>query len=884
VSPERRNPLRHLFKSPRQIAAEVDEEILLHLELRAQELERHGWEPSAAREEARRAFGDLDATRRACVRSDRRREKTMERREHLAETAQDLVHGLRLLRRRPGFALAAVLTLAVGVGSTTAIFSAADCVLLRPLPYAEVERVVTLWETQESSGERKEVASGNFLDWRERQRSFAAIGLAEPSGYDLTGDGPPEPLDAWRVSEGFLEALGARPMLGRGFSREEYQPGGPPALIVSHGLWQRRWAGDPAIVGRAVEVDGEPVPLVGVLPPQIEYPEPKHLWTPKHFRPDELAARGGGYMHAVGRLLPGVTLEQAQADLDRIAAELAAEHPRTNHGAGIRAVPLATQVLGAVRPALLVLLAAVGFLLLIACANVASLLLALGVERQPELAVRAALGAGRARLARQLATESALLAALGGAVGIGVAFLAVRILGGLVPPDLPRAGSIAVDGRVLTFAGAVTLVTALVFGLLPALRFSRTGAATALGGGRRAGAGPRASRLRGALVVAEVALALVLLVGAALLARSFAALLANDPGFQVESRLALQIFLWDRNPTPAARLQRVAELVDRFRALPGVEDVGVVSALPFHPSQIDARGELRIEGEATARGEERQTFTTVASAEYFRLMSIPLVAGRMFEERDRQDTPLVALVNQTLARRFFPGQDPVGRRVTVGVMDRPQSREIVGVVGDVRPTALDSEPRPELFVPFAQTASGSMTFVVRVRGDAAALVPPLRAAVWEVDPDQSVYHSGTLDGLVRRTLLERRFHLTLLGAFSLVALALAAVGVYGLANFSVSQRLREIGVRMALGARPRDVARLVVGEAFRLGLPGVLLGTAAALALTRFMAPMLYGVRPTDARSFIGTAAVMLAVAALGALVPAGRAAAGDPLRALRQD
>ncbi|CAA9375065.1 MAG: Acidobacterial duplicated orphan permease (function unknown), partial [uncultured Gemmatimonadetes bacterium] len=669
----------------------------------------------------------------------------MRRREHFGEIAQDLGHGLRQLRRRPVFAAAGILTLAVGIGATTAIFSAADHVLLRPLPYRSPEGVVTLWETDRTSGEEKKGASpGNFVQWRERARSFSAIGLAEPFGYDLTGDGPPEPLGAWTMTEGFMDALGVVPMLGRTFRPEDFGGGKPSVALISHGLWQRRFGGDPAIVGRTIQLDLAPVTVLGVLPPGLEHPEPRDVWTPKVLIERELNDRTSSYMVAVGRLRPGVTLKQARADLGRVATSLGTEYPQTNSETGVNLVPLREQILGGVRPALVVLLAAVAFLLLIACGNVANLLLARGAERERELGVRAALGAGRARLVRQLATESLLLGTLGGAVGLLLAWVGVRTLTALVPDNFPRVDTIALDARALVFAVAITLLSTLLFGLAPSLRFSRPNLMGTLRGGSRSGSGGRErSRLRSGLMVSQISLALVLLIGAGLLARSFVSLLANDPGFQTDNRAALQLFLWDRNPTKEQRLQRVDELTERFAAVPGVEKVAVVSALPFHPNQIDAQDELLVEGRAAPLpGQTTQVFTTTASPDYFGIMGIPLRRGRGFTPEDRPDAPQVALISETLARRFFPDEDPIGKRVTVGMMSRPVSREIVGVVGDVRPKALDSEARPELFVPYSQSGTGSITFVMRAQRDPATLLPALKAQVWEIDSSQTIYHAA----------------------------------------------------------------------------------------------------------------------------------------------
>ncbi|MGH7476431.1 MAG: ABC transporter permease, partial [Longimicrobiales bacterium] len=473
--PEDRDPARHARRGRRRIRAEVEDEIRFHLERRAAELELQGLSRDAAWEEAMRRFGDVEATRSSLMMSNQRREARLRRRDWLGDLRQDVVFGVRQLVRRPVFTVVAALTLAVGIGANTAIFSAADHVLLRPLPYAEVERVVTLWETDSETGARKrEVSPGNFLSWRERSSSFSAVGLVEPYSFDVTGaDGPPEAVRSWLVTAEFFEALGVRPVLGRGFPPESFERGGPRAVMISYGFWQRRFAADPGVIGRAIQLDDAPATVVGVLPPALAYPEATDLWMPKVFRPGETEERSSSYMLAVGRLAPGVSVAQAQADLDRVAAQLATEYPRTNATQGVNVVPLETQILGEIGPPLLMLLAAVGFVLLIACANVAGLLLARGAERERELAVRAALGAGQRRLTRQLVTESLVLAGAGGALGIALGWAGVRALTALAPPDLPRLDAIAIDLRVLAFAIGATALTAMLFGLAPAVRFSR---------------------------------------------------------------------------------------------------------------------------------------------------------------------------------------------------------------------------------------------------------------------------------------------------------------------------------------------------------------------------------------------------------------------------
>ncbi|HXV85600.1 MAG TPA: ABC transporter permease [Gemmatimonadales bacterium] len=883
---------RKEFRLPQgagQIKADVEEEIRFHLEMRVADLVRQGLSPAAAREEALRRFGDVERARAEMNAADRRRVERTRRRELLQEVVQDIAHALRQLRRRPAFALVTMLTLAVGIGANTAVFSAADHVALRPLPFTDYERVVTLWESDARTGQdRKEVSPGNFVDWRDRAQTFESMALMEPYAFDLGAtDGPPLSLRAWGVTEGFFETMGAPLVMGRSFTPQEHAPNAPLTVVISFKLWQQRFGSDPRMVGRTIDLDQRPATVLGVAPPWLRYPDDRDLWAPKRWHYDgERTARRSSYMFAIGRLRPGVALAQARAELDAIGAQMATEYPATNTSIGITAVPIDEQLLGDVRPALFVLLVAVGFVLLIACANVASLLLARAAERGRELAVRAALGADRGRLTRQLATESLLLAVIGGAGGIGLAYAGIRVLVALAPEDLPRVESVALDGRVLVFATLVTLLTALLFGLAPSLRASRPDLLTPLrAAGRSIFGGHERNTLRRTLVVGEVALALVLLIGAGLLVRSFTSLLANDLGFASENRATFQTFLWDLNPTAEQRLQRLDAITAAFTATPGVEAVGITTAVPFHPSAVDPLSNLVVEDRPPQRpGEEQRVHTLIASDGYFQVMGIPLVAGRGFTPSDRLDAPRVAVINQTTARRYFAEENPVGKRVSFGVMGPPQSWEIVGVVGDVRPHTFDSDPRAEVLVPLAQTANGGVTFVVKTRENATNLMPSLRAAFWAGAPGQSIYYEATVQDLIADTLVERRFSLVVLGAFSLVALVLATIGVYGLISYSMSQRTSEISVRMALGARAGEIVRMVVRDALALAIPGLAVGAVSALLLTRFMRSMLYQVAPADPLVYGQLVLLVLVVSAAAAYAPARRAASLDPAKALRED
>jgi predicted permease len=869
--------LRHLRRTRRAVRRDVEEEIAFGLEMRARALERRGLDPAAAREEAGRAFGDFEAARDACVASDLRRERRARRRDWLEEAAADAALAVRQSVRHPGFALAVVVSLALGIGAAVAIYTVADHVLLRPLPYAGIDAAMTVWRTDARAGERKTgLPAADFVALAERSRAMEAWGLAEPFGYDLTATTPPEPVSAWLVTAGFFRAAGIVPAMGREFTAEESAPNGPPAVILSHRFWKRTMGGDPNVLGRTLELDGAPAAIVGVLPAGADYPEPKDVFVPLVLGEDALRDGKATHRLAVARLREGGTPKAAEAELRTLLGASAAP------GAGVRVVPLEQQVLGDVRPALLVLSAAVGLLLLVACANASGLLLARNAERAQELAVRAAIGAGRGRLIRQMLAENGVLAVAAGLLGTGVAAAAVRIASGALPPDLPRADALALDAPVLAFALALTALAALLTGALPALDAARRDPMASLRADGRAGVGPARIRTRRALVASQLALAVVLVIGGGLLAKSYVRLLANPAGFETAERATVQVFLWDRNPTPAQRIARADEMRAAMAALPGVTDVALASAPPFHPHRIASRSAIvRLDAPAPLPGEELRVITHVASPEYFSVLGMPIVKGRAFAREDAGG-PLAAIVNQTAARRLFGGEDPLGRRVRFGVMGPPQEREIVGVVADARARALDADPEPEAYVPFAQSGTGSVTFVARARGDAEALLPALRAKVWEVDPSQTIYHSGTLEGFVAATLRARQFNLGLVGAFSALAFSLAVLGVYGVVRFSVRARLREMGVRMAVGARPEQIVRLIVGDGLSLAAPGVVVGLAAAAALTRFMRSLLYGVEPFDPASFVQLPLLVLAAAALAAWLPARRAASGDPLRALR--
>jgi putative ABC transport system permease protein len=797
---------------------------------------------------------------------------------------QDLRYGARMLLKQPGFTAVAVLTLGLGIGATTAIFSVVNGVLLRDLPYRDEARLVTLWQNNLKSGvEREEASPANFFDWRERVKTCDIVAAAEPFGFSLSGEGEPETFRGWIVTQGFFEALGATPLYGRAFLPEEYQPGKGQVVILGYGLWQRRFGGDPKLIGRQLTLNSQPRVVIGIMPPEFQYPPGREIWAPRMPRPNDKQIRAGTFIRVLGRLQPGRSVAEAQAEMNNIAGQLAQEYPQTNANTGVVVVPLRDVLVGRVKRALFVLLGAVGCVLLIACANVASLLLVRLLERSRELAIRAALGAGRGRLLRQLLAESALLALLGGVAGVLLAYWLIDLILALSPRDLPRLHQIGLNPAVLTFALGMSLLTALLFGLAPALQLAQPNLLNTLKAEGRALVGGGRQRLRNLLVVSELALALMLLIGAGLLARSFVTLLRVNPGFVTERALTLETML-GRGLTPEQRTALVEQTRQRIISLPGVQATAVSTALPFHDNQLTVPTGFKLEGRATTSEQNPTAYLINITPEYLRTLGIPLVRGREFSQFDKADSAPVALINQSLAQRYWPREEPVGQKVTFSVSGQTATWEIVGVVGDARPNGYDSAPRQEIYLPYAQAPASLMTWVVRTAGDPASQTAAIKGKMREANPAQSFLSIATLDQLAERTISQRRFNLLLLGAFAVLALVLAGVGLYGLLSFSTAQRTREIGIRMALGAQAGDVLRLVIGQGLRLILTGLAVGLAGALVLTRLMQSLLFGISATDPLTFVGVAALLAGVALVACWLPARRAMKVEPLVALRQD
>jgi putative ABC transport system permease protein len=809
---------------------------------------------------------------------------TTRRRNMIADLWQDLRYGARMLLKQPGFTAVVVLTLSLGIGATATVFSVVDGVLLQALPYRDAAGIVTFSEVDRRNGQSSPVSLGNFLDLQRRNQVFAEVAAARPWRFEITGQGEPEELSAWLVSDGFFRVLGVNALRGRLFTPEEYRAGNNQVVVLSYGFWQRRFGARPEVIGEKLSFGNVPFTVVGVLPPEVEFPEKRELWSPFVIPNNAAQARGRGYLPTVGRLKPNTSMAQAQAAVEAIAKQLAVEYPRTNTNTELKAMPLREQLVGHVRPALLVLFGAVGFVLLIACANVANLLLVRGAARQKELAVRLALGATRRRLVRQLLTENLLLAALGTVIGVLLANWGVHFILRL-KEGLPRAGEVGMNWRVLLFAVLVSGLTALLFGLIPSLQFSAPDLQNVLKeGSQTTTPAGWLRRLRSGLTVAELALALTLLVGAGLLARSFVSLLRVDPGFRSDNVATLQVHIHRNYPKPEQQAAFFERALEKISLLPGVQAACAASAPPLIKDSIDVEAKFGIEGRPQpATGEEPTAFHTVVTAGYFETLKIPLRQGRLFNQTDNAGAAPVAVINDSLARRYWPHENPIGKRIAVQ-WNQPAVREIVGVVADIRHTGFDSAPRPELFLPHLQQPFGSMAFVVRTVDDTAALLPALKQAIWSVNKDQVIRHSVTLEELISQTLEDRQFNLLLLGLFATIALVLALVGVYGLISSSTGQRLQEIGIRLALGAQREDILKMLMREGAGLIFCGVGLGLVGAFTLTRFLRKLLFGIEPTDPLIFLGISLLLVAVALLACYIPARRATKVDPVNALRYE
>ncbi len=801
---------------------------------------------------------------------------------------QDLKYGARQLARNPGFTAVAVLTLALGIGANTAIFSVLHAVFLRTLPYPEPERLMLVWGRRPAeNNDRSQVSATDVADWRQQNNVFEDITTYGTWYPALTGTSDPERVPAVLVGDGYFEIMRIQPLLGRVFRPEENKDGRDLVVVLGYDLWQRRFGANPGIVGKPILLNGRPHTVVGVVPAGVR-PLPAslvgnvaELYRPVGENPDE-RQRASRHLRALARLKPGVTLAEAQANMDVIAGRLEKEHPEYNTGYGVRVVPVKEDLVGGVRPMLWLLFGAVGFVLLIACANVANLTLARAATRQREMAIRAALGGGRDRLLRQLLTESILLALVGGGLGLLLAAWGTGYLESSGARVIPSLTSVTVNQSVLCFTLGVSVLTGLGFGLLPALRVSRMHTAECLKeGGRALTAG--AQILRHGLVVSEVALALMLLVGAGLLIRSMQQLYRVDLGFQPDRLLTMNVYLpRAKYPKPEDWMQCFGEMLKRIEAVPGVEAAGLTSLLPLG-SNFDGRG-IQIEDQPRPRGQEVSVGFYTVTPGYLRATRISAVRGRLFTDEDRQGSQPVALVSETMARTLWPDRNPLGKRVRMNPIKPQPWYTVVGVVKDVRQLGLDEPGSMQLYFPQWQSAMSTMTLVVRAERDPVALALPVRNAIRSLDPDQTVFQLRTMDELLADSVALQRFSLSLLGAFAALAVALACIGLYGVMSFFVGQRSRELGIRMAMGALPSDILRLVLGRGARLAFVGIGLGLGASLALTRVLHALLFEVSPTDGWALSCAAILAASMTLLACYVPARRATRVDPMTALRYE
>ncbi|HEX8775363.1 MAG TPA: ABC transporter permease [Pyrinomonadaceae bacterium] len=794
---------------------------------------------------------------------------------------QDVRYGFRMLFRRPGFTLVAVITLALGIGANTAIFSVVNAVLLRQFPYPHAERLVTM---------RSNMSLPDLADIQARSQSFEEAGGVVLQALDFTGGAEPVQVQAGLATAGVFNVLGAQPILGRYFTPEEDRMGGERVVVLSYGFWQRQFGADPSIIGKEIPLSANNYTVIGVLPKDFDAPrESPEVWASlRVVNPLAAGARGVHFLRTYWRLKPGVTIAQAQAELANIDERLEQEYPAENKGRRSRLVSLHERVAGDTRPALYILFGAVGLVLLIACANFANLLLARATSREREIVIRAALGAGRGRLIRQLLTESVLLSCLGGASGLMLAMWGLDLLQTLKPANLPRLSTISIDASVLFFTLALSLLTGLIFGLVPALNASRLNVNEALKeGGRSATAGIARHRFSNVLVVSELALALVLLVGAGLLIKGFWRLRAVEPGFATDNLLTMRIEL------PAERYKEIPRqtqfrerALEAINTLPGVE-AAMVSEIPlggdslFHNFVIEGRPPL-------SPGEEPELYSRSVSGDYFRTMRIPLIKGRALTAEDREGSALVGVINEAMAREYFAGQDPIGARVRWAREDgAPRWITIVGVAGDVKHFGLEQPEQSALYTPYAQSSQPWkrwMSVVVRSSGDPATIANMVKARIWTIDSQLPVTKVRSMTEVMASSVAAQRFMMFLLGLFAAIALILATVGIYGLMSYSITERTHEIGIRMALGAQARDVLRMVVGQGLKLIVIGIGLGLTGAFALTRIMRSLLYGVSAIDPVTFVAVSALLMLVALLACYIPARRATRVDPMIALRYE
>jgi predicted permease len=862
---------------------DVDDELAFHLEMRIQDLIRRGETPERARELALRRFGDYESSRTECVEIDERRSRKMARTEYLTELRQDIAYALRTLRRTPSFTAVAVMSLALGIGATSAIFSVVHGVLLESLPYRAAERLYEI-RTLYPDGTGYSLSAADFMSVRSQNQVFDRVEAYTTGTFTLTGAGEPREILGASVSDGLFDLLGLSIALGRGFAPEEHQPGRGNVAVLDHDYWQREFGGDRSILTRTVSIGGTQYTIIGVLAPEGRIPRNVNMYAPLEydstFSATTAAGRRGEFLEVLGRRRADLDPARIATDLNRVGTLLQAQFPGTNARLTFDAVSLRDRVIGDARTPLLVLFGAVGFVLLVACANVANLLLARISARQDELAVRAALGAGRGRLMRQLMTESVVLGLAGGVIGLLIAYWGTKALVAAQPADLPRLDEIRVNGTVVLFTLATALLTGLGFGVFPALQATGNALMTTLReGGRGAGVGRRTHRVRSALVVAEMGLAVVLLMGAGLLIRSFIELTRVNPGFHPERAASFRVVMQgDRYANGQLIRPQVDALLERLRGLPGVTAVAAATTLP-----LSGRGSLvdfAIGNEPPPPNVNAEIGMANVTPDFFKAIGTPILRGRGFTSADNTDAPLVVLINEAGARLWFPNEDPIGKRPAVA---GGTEREIVGVVADVLQRDPGQAPLPQMYAPFGQRAARTIRVVVRSAGDPLVLAPQMRAAVTALDPNLPLTEIVPLDNLLTRSMARPRFYTSLLTLFAGVALALAAIGIFGVLSYTVAQRAREISIRMALGAPAAGVVRMIVRHAMSLAIVGVAVGVIGAIGLGRVLRSQLFGVSVADPPTFIAVVLMLIACAGAASYLPARRAARVDPAAALRE-
>ena len=883
------NILRDRIRALRRretVINDIDREMRLHLELQMDANIKAGMSPTEAREKAMRSFGNLNRAVDAAY--DVKGGGIFE------TLAQDIRYGLRMLAKHKAFTSIAIITLALGIGANTAIFSVVNELLLRPLPYRDADRIVTVWEVSPEGRHQNSTSRANFRAWQEQTHSFNYMAAFSDQRLNLTGTGEPEELSVQFTTPDFFKILGVEPILGRTFLPEDNNAGQSPVAVLSYGLWQRRFGGQANLVGQPITVNDTAFTVIGVMPPSFQFHlkqrsgtgRPAELWTILSMPVGPGANERGRFLGTVARLKDGVSVEQAAAEMRTIHARLSDTEPQFNKNYSAEVLPLREQFFGNVRGPLWLMLGAVGFVLLIACANVANLLLSLATSREKEIALRSALGARRTRIVRQLLTESLLLALLGSVLGLGFAWLGIKALVAISPRDLVSLQTVGLNLTALAWTLGVSILTGIIFGLAPALHISRLNLNDSLkdGGKSESSQASGSRRLRNALVVSEIALAVVLLASAGLLIRSFLRLQNVDRGFNTDNILTMVVRLPDRYREDPQVINFFHQTLERVRQLPTVRSAGMVNFLPLYGGMGSSTGFKILGQPEPPPGEEPTTDVRVVDGGYFGTMGIPLLRGRNFSEAEQTQPKRVILINEALVRKYFPNQDPLGQRLDVVMFDDPTPTEIIGIVGNVRYDTLIDEAPPAVYFSHSDLTYGFMTLVVRTDGDPTAIAPAIQREIRALDPNQPVSDVRTMNQVMSEWVARSRFNTLLLGLFAGLATLLSAVGIFGVMNYSVALRTRELGLRLAVGAQPRQVLLLVLRQGLLLTVVGVLLGLVAAFALTRLLSGLLFGVTAVDVTTFSSISVLLVIVSLLACYLPARRAMRIDPLSALRYE